>query len=81
MAGGRVRTSGCGVQFGLAGGSAGTDGDDWYSNECAAMRTAPLIPAGIWTPSFMAVRKAGETSDPHPWRQLGHSSGMAGGMG
>jgi hypothetical protein len=27
--------------------------------ECSAMRTAPSIPAGIWTPSFMAVRKAG----------------------
>jgi len=41
--------------------------------ECSAMRTAPSIPAGIWTPSCMAVRKAGETSAPF--------SGMAGGMG
>ena len=35
----------------------------------------------VGTPSYMAVHKAGETSDPHPWPQLGHSSGMAGGMG
>ena len=49
--------------------------------EGSAMRTAPSIPAGIWTPSCMAVRKVGETSDPHPWPQLRHSSSMAGGMG
>ena len=57
-----------------------SDGDDWTA-ECSAMRTAPSIPAGIWTPSCMAVREAGETSDPHPWPQLRHSSSMAGGMG
>ena len=72
-----------GLQLGSAGGfaAAGHLTVMIGTAECSAMRTAPSIPAGIWTPSCMAVRKAGETSDPHPWPQLGHSSGMAGGMG
>jgi uncharacterized protein YaaQ len=72
-----------GLQLGSAGGfaAAGHLSVMIGTAECSAMRTAPSIPAGIWTPSCMAVRKAGETSDPHPWPQLGHSSGMAGGMG
>ena len=44
-----------------------SDGDDCSSSKRAAMRSIPLIPAGIWKSSCMAVRKGGETSDPQCW--------------
>ena len=49
------------------------DGDDWYSAECPAMRTAPSIPAGIWKLSSMAVRKAGRIGSlASAWAQQWH---------